>query len=334
MPHPHYKIEVSIKSIIFTILVLLGLYFTFLIKDILLFIFIGALVMAALNPLVSKLETLKISRGLSIGIVYLMLITLIITFIAIIIPPLVTQVISLFNQIPIPPDIANMFLANSYSLQDLQVIANQLTSLPKVLNVVTSTFSGIIVFVSLLVMSFYMLIERAKLHHHLKAMYKNEAKVNKAMRFITHVESEIGAWVRAEFTLMFLVGLMTFIGLSLLNVKYALALAIIAGLLEILPNLGPTLSAVPAIAVAFITGSPLLALAVLVLYIVVQQVENNFMVPMVMKQNIGLSPVITIILLLVGFRLAGVAGAALGIPLFLVGKVVVIKLYELKDQIE
>jgi predicted PurR-regulated permease PerM len=101
-----------------------------------------------------------------------------------------------------------------------------------------------------------------------------------------------------------------------------------------LPNIGPVLSAIPAIIVSFITVSPAMAVGVAILYVIVQQVENNLIVPMVMRQAVGLSPVITITLLLVGYRLAGVAGAALGIPVFLVGKVIVSELYRLRNQLE
>ncbi len=329
-----HKIEISVKSIIITLLILLGLYFVFQIKDIILFVFVAILLMAALTPVVAKLESWKLSRGFSIVLSYLFLIILLSLFIAMIIPPFISQLISLISQIPIPPDIASSVKHLNFNLQDIQIIANQLTGVPKIFSAVGSAFSGVIVFVSLLVMSFYLLVERVNLPKYLKGYYKDDVKAKKAERFVTEVETQIGGWVRAEFTLMLIVGLLTFIGLSLLRINFALALAVLAGLLEILPNIGPTISAIPAIAVAYFMVSPPLAIAVAVLYVVVQQVENNLIVPMVMRHSVGLSPVITIILLLIGYRLAGVAGAALGIPLFLVGKVVVTELYKLRDQLE
>jgi len=329
-----HKIEISLKSIIYTIFILLMLYFLYQIRDIVLFIFIGVLVMTALSPMVAKLESWKISRGLSIAIVYIGLILTLGTFIGLVVPPFISQVISIITQIPIPPDIANNLKNFNLSLQDVQVIANQLTSVPKVFNVIGSAFSGVIVFFSLLVFSFYLLQERVNLHKNLRLLYKNEARALKAEKFISKIETQIGDWVRAEFTLMFVVGLMTFIGLSALGINFALALAILAGFLEILPNIGPTISAIPAIAIAYFAISPAMAIAVLILYIIVQQIENNFIVPIIMRQVVGLSPIITISLLLIGFRLASVTGAALAIPMFLVIKVVAIQVYELRDQIE
>ena len=334
MTQTAHKIEISLKSIIYSILILLGLYFLYQIRDILLFIFIGVLIMTALSPMVAKLESWKLNRGTSIVLVYMSLVLLLALFAGLILPPFISQIISIITQIPIPPDIAKILKNITFSLQDVQIIANQLTSIPKIFNVIGSAFSGIIVFFSLLVFSFYLLQEREHLHKNLHQLYKNEQQAHKAEVFITKIEKQIGDWVRAESTLMFVVGLLTFIGLTALRINFALSLAILAGLLEILPNIGPSISAVPAIAVAYFTVSPYMAVAVLILYILVQQIENNFIVPMVMRQVVGLSPIITISLLLIGFRLGSVTGAALAIPLFLVGKVVAIQIYNLRNQIE
>jgi predicted PurR-regulated permease PerM len=106
-----------------------------------------------------------------------------------------------------------------------------------------------------------------------------------------------------------------------LNVSFALPLAIFAGIFELLPNIGPTISAIPAILIAFLTSSPTIAIAVTALYILVQQLENNFIVPIIMRKAANMNPITTIITVLIGFRLMGVGGAALSIPLYLVLRV-------------
>lgn len=107
-----------------------------------------------------------------------------------------------------------------------------------------------------------------------------------------------------------------YIGLFFLGIEFAIPLAVLAGLLEMVPTVGPILSAVPAILVAF-SHSPVLALSVLALYIIVQQVENNILVPLIMKRSVGLSPVLTILALMIGGRFAGIAGAILAVPILL-----------------
>jgi len=112
---------------------------------------------------------------------------------------------------------------------------------------------------------------------------------------------------------MLIVGLLVFIGLSVLGIKYALVLAVIAALFEIVPFIGPILAASPAVILAFFQSS-FLALLVIILYIVVQQLQNYLIVPQVMKRTVGLNPVVIIIVLLVGGKLAGLLGIVLAVP--------------------
>ena len=119
--------------------------------------------------------------------------------------------------------------------------------------------------------------------------------------------------MRGQLLLMLAIGLATFLGLILLGIPYALPLAILAGLLEIIPTLGPILAAVPAVIIA-LTISPGMAIVVVGLYIVIQMLENNILVPKIMQRAVGLNPVIVIIGVVIGANLLGVAGALLSIP--------------------
>ena len=112
---------------------------------------------------------------------------------------------------------------------------------------------------------------------------------------------------------MLIVGVLTYIGLSLLGVKYALVLALIAALFEIIPYLGPILAAVPATILAFFQA-PFLALTVVLLFTVINQVENYIIVPQVMKRTVGLSPIVIIVVMLIGAKLAGILGVILAVP--------------------
>ena len=126
---------------------------------------------------------------------------------------------------------------------------------------------------------------------------------------------------------MLIVGLMSYIGLTFLGVEFAVPLAFIAGLLEIIPNIGPTLSMVPAILVALGT-SPILGLAVFALYFVIQQLENNLIVPKIFSKAVGVSPLVVIISLMIGFRVAGATGAILSLPTVLFLEILINDLYK------
>lgn len=315
------KIEISHRTIIFTVLFLISIYVVFLIRDIITVVFIAILFVAALNPLITKLEKYRIPRGVSIVVVYFLIVGLVVGTVAAIVPPLITQSVSLFNQIQLPDIVPQLIDNSDFKIQDLQLIANQLNSVPKVLNIFNSAFSAFIISMTLLVLSIYMIQERKNLHHHLKWLFGDGSAERRAEAFVNKIEHQLGGWVRGELALMLIVGLLTFIGLTLLNIPFALPLAITAGLLELIPNIGPTVAAIPAVIVAYIAVSPAMAIAVFALSILIQQLENNFIVPLVMRRAANINPIITIILLLVGYRLAGISGAILSLPLFLIAKI-------------
>jgi predicted PurR-regulated permease PerM len=127
------------------------------------------------------------------------------------------------------------------------------------------------------------------------------------------VEEKLGAWLRGQVLLSLTIGLFTWIALSLIGLNYALPLALLAGFLEVIPTIGPILSAVPAVIVAF-TISPTMALVVIGIYILIQLAENNIIVPKIMQHAVGLNPVIIIIAILVGAELLGITGALLSLP--------------------
>ena len=123
----------------------------------------------------------------------------------------------------------------------------------------------------------------------------------------------MGMWLRGQLFLSFIVGLLVYIGLLILGVKYALVLALIAAILEIIPFIGPTIAAIPAILVG-LTDSWIKALVVVILYFVVQQLENHIIVPKVMQKAVGLNPIVVIIVIMVGAKLGGIVGALIAVP--------------------
>ena len=153
----------------------------------------------------------------------------------------------------------------------------------------------------------------------------------KVMTIWLKVEERLGAWVRGQVTLAFTIGLSTFFGLTLLGIPYTFPLAILAGLLEIVPIIGPIIAAIPAILVAF-TISPLLALATAALYFIIQQVEANLVVPLVMRKAVGLPPLVTIIGLMIGGKLGGIGGAILAIPIFVTLETIIKEYFALKSK--
>ena len=145
------------------------------------------------------------------------------------------------------------------------------------------------------------------------------------------IESRMGSWLFGELILMSIIGVATYIGLVVLGVKYALPLAFLAGLLEVVPIIGPTISAIPAILVAS-TTSFFLGGVTLFLYFIIQQLENNLVVPLVMKKTVGIHPVATLIALTIGGKLGGLLGIILSVPAALVVETILLEYLAIRDK--
>lgn len=306
------KIEISHRTIIFTLILLVAVWIVWQIRDILLFLFIAFIIMSALRPMVDGLEKRKIPRFLAIILLYVMVFGVIGVSIASVIPSLIIQSTRLMQDLP-------KFIERMLPYWDLNLnqLSQQLAPLGQNLVKVTiNVFSNIVSVVTTLVFVFYFLLERKHTKQAL-AGFAGDALAGRIMEILERIEQRLGMWVQGELILMIIIGVLSYIGLLLLKVEFALPLAIFAGLLEIVPNIGPVISAIPAVIVALAT-SPLLALSVVGLFIIVQQTENNFIVPIVMKKRVGVSPLVTIFALMVGAKLAGIAGAVLAVPVVLI----------------
>jgi len=279
-------------------------------------LFIALIFMSALSPLVDRLEKYRIPRGLSTVVLYILIWAFISFSVASLVPPLVEQSARFLNRLP--QDVERL----TQGRFDLSLLQPQLSALPQNLfKIIVGAFNNVVGLFTLTVIVYYLILERKNLHKYLLFLFGNNGREERAEAFINQLEKKLGGWVRGQLLLMLFVGILSYVGLLFLGIDYAMPLAFLAGILEIVPNIGPTLSAVPAILVA-LGSSPILALAVGALYFAIQQIENNFLVPKVMSKAVGLSPLVVIIALLVGLKLAGIAGAILAIPTVLLLEII------------
>lgn len=306
------KIEISHRTIIFTVLFLVGLWVLVQIRDILFLLFISFLLMTAIRPIIDWLERLRLPRVLAILLVYFLIFGVLGASIAGAIPALVAQSIRLAQVLP---GIVERVLP--YWDINLRSLTTQIAPLGEnVLRLTVGIFSNIITTLAVLVFTFYFLLERKHIEEIFASLMGKEATAG-VMTVLRSVEKRLGAWVRGQLLLMVAVGVFVYVGLVLLRVEFALPLSILAGILEIVPVIGPVVSAIPAVLIALGTSPPL-ALSVVALYFIVQQLENNLLVPFIMRKSVGLSPLVTIVTLMIGARFAGVTGAVLAVPTLLV----------------
>jgi len=308
------KVEVSPKTVFYTILILIGFYLFYQIRTVILIVFIAFILATALNPLVNGLQKIKLPRVIAIVISFILVIGIISLVFAGIIPTLIEQTGVLANSLI-------QILNQNHLLEfDQNVISSQIqtisSSLINVLKIILGAASNVITIFSLLVMTFYILIERPNLEKYLRLLLHDGHRERKYLEIFVSVEKRLGGWVRGELLLMLIVGTLTYVGLSAIKIPFALPLALLAGLLELVPNLGPTIAAVPAALIGLTISIPI-TIGTIIVSIAVQQLENNIIVPLVMRSSVGLKPIVTLLCLMVGVTLGGVGGAILAVPTFI-----------------
>ena len=297
------KIEISHRTILFMVSFLVFLWFLYLIRDIILAFFVSLLIMAIINPTVTKLSRYKVPRALSVILVYFLVFGIFGLALSSLIPPLVEQSSVLVTKLP--DYLSNVRLPEIYKNQVESQLIAQLGSLPgQIVRLSLSFFSNLLTVITVLIFAFYLLLARDKLDDQL-AIFIGEKKKANIARSLDLLENRLGGWARAQLILMIIVGILNFIGLTILGIPFALPLSILAGILEI-----------PAIFIGF-SISPVMGLATAALAFIIQQIENYVLVPKVMEKSLGVSPIATLLVLAIGFRLAGITGAVISVPVFI-----------------
>lgn len=315
------RIEISLRTILITIGVLLGLYIVWTVADLLYSLFIAFILMSALRPLVRHLESRKIPHILSVALVYLCFILFFSFLLFMVIPPLVSETISLAASLP---GIIKQLNPNLDGLANIDALTRYIPDVTnQAFKLLGGLFSNAIFVISTLFFGFYFLIEENMIMRFLQ-QFMNEKRAQSFTEIVEKAEKRTSSWFWGELTLMTVVGLLTFIGLNIIGMRFAVPLAVLAGLLEVVPNIGPMISAIPAFLIG-VSHSYVLGISSIILYIIVQQLENNVIVPVIMKKAVGINPIVSLIVLIVGGRIGGVLGVLLSIPAYLVLETIIME---------
>jgi predicted PurR-regulated permease PerM len=329
MENPKQILDISYESIFKTILIILGLLAIYYLKDIVFILFISIILA---DPAVDALERKKIPRAIGALILFSTAFLFLGLIIYLVAPPLAKELSHL--ALVLPSYFNNTFIDQQLfdygpygPLQNVLVetsghLKNAASS---ILTGIFGILGGFVSAVLILVISFYLVIEKNGIDIFVKEAVPSNLQP-RVLKIIEKIQLKLGRWFIGQLSLGFIVGSMSFVGLYLLGVPYALVLGIIAGVLELIPYLGPTLSSIPAIIIAF-TVSPTLALLTLMLYFLIQQFENYLIVPKVMEKSVNLHPVVIIIVILIGGKLAGIMGAILAVPTATIAFIVLDDLY-------
>ncbi|MDO8429037.1 MAG: AI-2E family transporter [Candidatus Daviesbacteria bacterium] len=309
------KVDVSHKTIFFITAFLLLLWVVYLILDIILLLFVAFIFVSALDPLVNRLVGWRIPRSLAAAAILIGVAALIIGLLTISFTPILNQTTNLSQALG--QTVNSLVRAN---LVDQNTIQNELSNFSKqAISITLVIFQNIIAFATLIVITFYLLLDKARLEGVVISFFVGHQDIVKNL--FDRIQEKLGAWLRGQLLLSLIIGVVVYVGLTLLGIKYALPLAILAGLFEIVPVIGPIIASVPAVLLG-LSVSPLLAALVAGFYLVVQQVENQVIVPQVMKRAVGLNPILVILSVSIGGRLLGIPGALLAVPIAVVIQVI------------
>lgn len=338
-------IQIGSLTIIKSLLIILGLFAVYYLRDIFLVVILSVIIASAIEPATQWFIKRGVPRVLSVLLIYsVTAISLALVFYFLFLP-LLNESASLLSSLPSylgelqvwNPLQNNPIISGNGSLGDfsknfsLAEIAGEIDTAVSNLSkgffsTASRVFGGILSFFLVVVLSFYLSVESNGVEKFLKIVtpFKKEKYIIDLWK---RSQYKIGLWMQGQVVLAIIVAMLTYLGLTLLQVENALLLAVLAGLFEIIPLFGPILAAIPAVTIALITNGMTSALLVVGLYVIIQQFESQLIYPLVVRKIVGVPPIISILALIIGGKLAGFVGIVIAVPLATM-------LMELLDDIE
>ena len=327
-------IEISLWTIIRFVMVLLAVALLFYMRDIALVILAAIVISSAIEPGVNWFEGKKVPRALGVVAIYLLGLAVLSVIFLFIIPTFLGETSNLVSNIPTYVKQINdtVPLLDDSVLQGYAPIVGDIadrishasfvtnlsggggfSATDTILQSVNSIEEGFITFFLIAILSFYFSVTKDGVERFLRVVTPL-AQEEYIIGLWKRTRKKIGAWLQGQLFLGALVGSIIFLMLSIFHIEHALLLGFLMGILEIIPVFGPTLAAVPGIMLALLDGGIGLGFIILLMYILVQQFESNIFYPLVVKKMVGISPILVIISLVVGIKLAGFIGMLLSVP--------------------
>lgn len=324
MPKVTKTIDISTSTIfrILTILFLVALFFK--IWTIIASLFMAIVIAAALEPTLKWLQKHKIKRIVSVPAIYVLGMGAFLGIFYAVLPSLFNEIFVLSQDLPQKLNaLVDKFGTTAFSSVDFLIPAlDELfvsfqsklgAAIPDLLSFISRIFGGLLSFLLIVVFSFYLSLRRGNVENSFLAITPQQHK-DYIRDLVRRMQRRTGRWLQAVFILATFMGVAVFVVLTVLGVKFALTLGILAGFLEVIPFIGPLIAGILLFATAS-TQSFVLGLVVVGAYIALQQIQQIFIVPSVMSKAVGLNPLMVLLVVLIGSQLAGFWGIILAIPI-------------------
>jgi len=324
------KIEISTFTIVKVFLVLLAIYFVYFVRDIIVLFFVVLILAASLRPVVSAWEK-KIKRLPSVILLVIIFASALSIITYLIIPPVITQIKQLVNSLPDFINRYELFKSVSPSIEEgAGSISKNIGGITGgIWSIASGVFGGFLAFMSVVIMTVYLLLDEKDTSKFFLSLVHQDQR-EQAQALVRKISNKVGDWFRGQMILCSTIGVFVWLGLIILGIPYALILAILAGIFEIIPTIGPIISGTIATLIA-LQVSPLAALLVVILFVVLNQIENSILVPKIMQKAVGLSPIIVILAVLTGAKTLGATGAVLAVPVAAIVWVVIQEWPQIKE---
>jgi predicted PurR-regulated permease PerM len=330
----HLTIDLSTRTMFFILAILGFVFFAKELISVIVFVFFGFVLMASMRPIVNWLKKRGFSKGLAITVSYLVLFVGILGTIALISVPLVNQMTELASTLPdwVERALVSLedFSIGGYSL-DVDSISSYIAELIKdfptadnfknVATFLSDFFSFGAFLITSIIFSIYLVSEHDPLTDIVFIRIVSTEKRDRVKQLVSDVEGKLGSWVLGQAVVSTSVMLFTWVLLSILGVPFALPLAIFTGFINVIPNLGSTISGTIMALITLITINPVSALIVGGSFVIYQLIENSVIVPKVMGNAVGLKPIFVMLGVIVFLTFFGLIGSFVAVPLMVIAKI-------------
>jgi predicted PurR-regulated permease PerM len=325
-------INISSGTIIKTLLIALLFVVFYYLRDIVLVVFLAIIIASSIEPGTQWFLRRGVPRILAVLLIYFTAVMILVVVFYFLFLPLLNQSASFLSTLPgylgelqVWNPLQNNQLLSSNSVVQGFSQTFSLSQIVEQINTAVSSYSdgffstasivfgGILSFLLVIVLSFYLSVESDGVSNFLRIVTpaKNEKYILSLWKRSQH---KIGLWMQGQIVLAIIIAMLVFLGLTLLGIENALLLAVLAGLFEIIPLFGPILAAIPAVTLALVTNGLTSALVVVGLYLIIHQFENQLIYPLVVRKIVGVPPIVSILALIIGYKLAGFVGLLISVP--------------------
>lgn len=316
-------IQITTGTMIRGIVLGLALYAAYLLFDIILVILTAVVLASAIEPIAHFLIRKRLPRVLAVLAIYLVFFVFFAFVVYVFVPPLFDELAGVATQLPAyiqsldvlgSPQLTQLLQSFIPLKELLPIIGSTLSGAQDgIVGTASAVFGGAVNFFLIVVLSFYLAVQDQGIEDFLR-LVTPPSHEEYVVDLWSRARKKIGLWMQGQLLLGVLIGVFAYLGLAILGIRYALLLAIMAAVFELIPVFGPTMAAVPAVLLGF-GESTVIGFMVLGFYVILQQFENHLIYPLVVRKVVGVPPLLVILSLVVGGRLAGFLGVILAVPL-------------------